>query len=305
MEIGVIYIIVNPNGRIYIGQTENFRKRISQYKEMEKLDKLKQPIIGESIKKYGLDKHNIDILENNIAEDDLNFRESYWIEFFKSNCYKYPNLRGMNCTEGGDFTAISDEVKRKLSENSKSNIEIYQYDLDGNFIKEWRSATFASKELKVGRKGIQNCLDKIAKTSANSQWSFTKCENVGKYIKTGRSKPVNQILNGEIVKTWESCNDAYRNGFSPECIRKVCIGKSKTHKGFEWSYVNENDINISDCNPGIKKQVECIYKNQEIILFNGIKEASDTLGISRTVIQSICTGYIKQKDDYTLNYKKL
>lgn len=305
MEIGVIYIIVNPNGRIYIGQTKNFKKRISQYKEMEKLDKLKQPIIGESIKKYGLDKHNIDILENNISENNLNSRELYWIEFFKSNYYKYPNLKGMNCTDGGDVTIMSEETKQKISENSKKNIEINQYDLDGNFIKTWRSANFASKELKVGRKGIQNCLDKLSKTSANSQWSFIKCENIGKCDKLSNSKPINQILKGKIIKTWESCNDASRSGFSPECIRKVCIGKNKTHKGFEWSYVNENDINISEHNPGIKKQIECIYKNHEIKLFDGAKEASEILNISKETIRLICTGHTKQKDDYILNYKKL
>ena len=41
----------------------------------------------------------------------------------------------MNCTDGGDVTIMSEETKQKISENSKKNIEINQYDLDGNFIK--------------------------------------------------------------------------------------------------------------------------------------------------------------------------
>ena len=169
MENNLVYKITNPKGRIYIGQTTNFQKRKSRYKEMEKWDKFKQPIIGASIKKYGLAAHTISIIEENIELENLNEREIYWIEFYKSNNYKYPELLGMNCTCGGDVQIMEEITKEKLSVNSKNNVEIYQYALNGLFIQSFRSATFAAKQLNCTSRGIQSCLDNHAKTAYNYQ----------------------------------------------------------------------------------------------------------------------------------------
>lgn len=49
--------------------------------------------------------------------------------------------------------------------------------------------------------------------------------------------PVAQILNGEIVATFDSASDAERaTGISSSSIRKVCLGrpKFKTAGGYEW-----------------------------------------------------------------------
>jgi hypothetical protein len=47
---------------------------------------------------------------------------------------------------------------------------ILQYDLEGNFIKEWESASLAINELKC--KGIPNALTGISKTANNSIWKY-------------------------------------------------------------------------------------------------------------------------------------
>ncbi len=42
---------------------------------------------------------------------------------------------------------------------------------------------------------------------------------------------------GNLVNTWGSTMEAERNGYCSVCIGSVCRGgKSKTHKGFKWSY---------------------------------------------------------------------
>jgi hypothetical protein len=53
-----------------------------------------------------------------------------------------------------------------------------------------------------------------------------------------RSKPVEQLKDGVVVKRWESSNAAGRAGFSQTHISKCCNGvpKYKTHKGYEWRY---------------------------------------------------------------------
>ena len=54
---------------------------------------------------------------------------------------------------------------------SKS-IPIIQYDLEGNFIKEWLSAKIASRELNISDSGINQCLKNKNKTSKGYVWKY-------------------------------------------------------------------------------------------------------------------------------------
>ena len=47
-------------------------------------------------------------------------------------------------------------------------------------------------------------------------------------------------LDGNLIKIYLSCADAARQnpGFYPNLISNVCNGKSKTHKGFIWKYID-------------------------------------------------------------------
>ena len=54
------------------------------------------------------------------------------------------------------------------------------------------------------------------------------------------SKKVCQYtLDGELVKIWDSMNEAERNGFNHTNICQCCKGQKKTHKGFIWEYYEE------------------------------------------------------------------
>jgi len=297
---GVIYKITNPNSRIYIGQTKNFKKRLGHYKEMENLEKLKQPIIGNSIKKYSFDNHIIEIIEECDCFEKLNERESFWIEYYKSNCYKYPELRGMNCSDGGDVIQLEDITKQKLSEQSKSNIEIHQYDLEGFYISSWRSTNFAVKELKVPRGSLQKCLKGLSHTSGGFQWSYTKKLKIDsvKYKNSNISNKVNQILNNEIIKVWESYKELEKFGFTSSSIKKACENKTQ-YKEFYWQLANIEP----NKNTGLKKSVICTFENGEILEFTCKKEVVDFLKLKEGTVKNILLGYTKQKKEFTLKYK--
>lgn len=57
--------------------------------------------------------------------------------------------------------------KGQILANSKS---INQYDLEGNFIRDWESATIAGKELNLHLVSIRNCVRGITKTSGGYIW---------------------------------------------------------------------------------------------------------------------------------------
>ena len=109
-----IYIITNPTGKVYIGQSANIENRIQRYHAKTCKD---QPLLYNSIIKYGWDQHQWDILEVCQLEK-LNDRERYYIAKFQSN--KRPT--GLNLTSGGqDYFFHSAEVRLKMSAAQKGN----------------------------------------------------------------------------------------------------------------------------------------------------------------------------------------
>ena len=91
-----IYKITFPNGKCYIGLSNNIRKRIWKHNHDDyKLGR----VVGNAIHKYGEIKE-FEVLEEIPAKnrDLMNKRERYWINYYHSNDRKF----GYNMTEGGD-----------------------------------------------------------------------------------------------------------------------------------------------------------------------------------------------------------
>ena len=55
------------------------------------------------------------------------------------------------------------------------------------------------------------------------------------------SKQVGAYRNGELVMSFPSLNEVRRQGFHQGNVAACCNGKRKTHKGFQWKYINEKE----------------------------------------------------------------
>ena len=115
-----IYKITSPSKKVYIGQSVDIENRFYSYR---KLYCKKQPILYRSLLKYGVEKHNFEILcECDVNE--LNEKERYY-----QDLYCVLNKSGLNCilTKASDRSGtISDETRKKLSEakiGKKKSIE--------------------------------------------------------------------------------------------------------------------------------------------------------------------------------------
>ena len=75
-----IYKITNPEGKIYIGKSKNIEKRFSDYK---RLDCKNQPLIFQSLAKYGWLNHKFEIIEE-CSVNLLFERENFFIEKFNT-----------------------------------------------------------------------------------------------------------------------------------------------------------------------------------------------------------------------------
>lgn len=104
-----IYKITSPTGKVYIGQSVDISKRWESYKNNNSKG---QPKIFNSLKKYGVENHQFDIIEYCHIED-LNCSERFWQDEFK-----VLGKNGLNCLLqecGEERRVVSEETKRKLS----------------------------------------------------------------------------------------------------------------------------------------------------------------------------------------------
>ena len=91
--MGVIYKITNLiNGKSYIGQTNNFQRRMREHQNTKD-----NYAIHLAIQKYGKDAFSYEIIEH-CNDDILDEREIYWINFYKTHITE----EGYNMTFGGD-----------------------------------------------------------------------------------------------------------------------------------------------------------------------------------------------------------
>lgn len=87
MIICGIYKITSPTGRVYIGQSKDIHNRWMGYKRC----RLHQTRLYYSLKKYGPDSHNFEILES-CSSDKLNEREIFYILDYRNNGHKLLNI---------------------------------------------------------------------------------------------------------------------------------------------------------------------------------------------------------------------
>ena len=96
--------------------------------------------------------------------------EKYWIEQFRQWGF---NLQNGN-KGGGGLSILSEEHKGKISKNNigKNIKNVLQYDLEGNFIREWSSINQIEKELNIQSSLIVSCLKYRSQTSYNYIWRY-------------------------------------------------------------------------------------------------------------------------------------
>ena len=115
----------------------------------------------------------------------------------------------------------------------RNKCKIYQYSLEGNFIREWESQKEASKTLGINSSQISNAL-RNKTVYHNSQWRFEYVNNIDPIeIKPVKKRVLQYDLDGNFIKEWESyteCRKEYKN------VGHCLSGKIKTCKGYRFVY---------------------------------------------------------------------
>lgn len=236
---GYIYKIYNTeNDKIYIGQTRrSIDIRWKQHLLSSKSDKDKNTVLYRAMNKYGVDKFNIQLIQEYSFESKeelikiLNEEEIKYIS--KYNSIK-PN--GYNMQLGG----------KSPTESLKQPVD--QYSLDGKLLNSYESLSEAcsSSDKKLNYKHISECCRGKLYTSGGYVWRWTG-EPFDKYDTSDkRYVPIDQYSkDGVFIKHYNSCADATYEVFGKvdksysSHIVSCCRGQRKTAYGFVWRYKNE------------------------------------------------------------------
>ena len=109
-----IYKIENlVNGKIYIGQSTNIKKRWATHRTRPFNPNSKQydSLLYRAIRKYGLENFRFVVLEETLIEE-LDNREKYWIEYYES----HNKEKGYNLTDGGSSATFAILTKEQVDE---------------------------------------------------------------------------------------------------------------------------------------------------------------------------------------------
>ena len=152
------------------------------------------------------------------------------------------------------ISKYSGDFQWKYYSGDESNIEaverkektIYQFDLQGNLVKVWKSATDASKQFSnatSARVAINNnCRNKVNK-AYGYYWSY-KC--IFNYKETRGKSVAKYNDDGELLDIYDSIKEAAEanNIKTSSNIIAAISGKQKRCGGFRWRYFYGNTSNI-------------------------------------------------------------
>ena len=233
-----IYKIINPKGKIYIGQSIDIEYRFYSYKKIIRCKSQKK--LYNSLVKYGADNHTFSIIEECDVKM-LNERERYWQEY-----YEVIN-NGLNLKLTGyedRLVFFSDETKDKI----KQGLKKYFQNLTDEEKSEIYGKSSLSRKGKPGNRKGSKVSDetkekiKLSMVGRNITWG----DKISKKLKgkpnlknRGKgNKPIIQFdKENNKIKEWNSISEASNETKIPfNSISNNLVGRCKSSGGFIWKY---------------------------------------------------------------------
>lgn len=243
-NVSGIYLINFPNGKVYIGLSNNIKRRIREHN----LDS-RQPVLFSAIQKYGK-IYEFDILEEINPQDRelLLLKEIEYIKQYKSNDKSF----GYNLTPGGNSYMKIYNPNALFSEADLKNIK---NDLEQEILSEAEIAEIYN----CCRNTIQQINTGI--TYFNPEWKYPLRKN--KKTQNGENNPNSKVKDFQVDRIIKALQD---NKLSMKEISKLencssslvsSINNGKTHYNPDYSYPIRK-------NKAIKNYLK--FTNEEIFL---------------------------------------
>lgn len=241
MKSGIYRIINTVNTKSYIGQSVNVKKRWKSHLNSYRCKRGEHPALHNAFDKYGINCFVFEVLCK-APKEYLNKLEFYFIKKFKTHISKH----GYNCDSGGHGGGVSNPV--------------YQFTLNGKFIKEYGSTGVAYRKTGVIQSSIYSCCKLDRGHAGGFLWTQDKSkiqDHINNYKKTlekQKNKRVIEVsvyqvsLQGKVIKKHDSIKKASQETGAKNII--ACLNNKRlTSGGFVWvKKVSKIDLVINRLN---------------------------------------------------------
>lgn len=267
--------------QVYIGITTNtLEYRMAQHKRAA--NEGKEYHFYNAIRKYGFDDFIFEIIEDNIDSiEELNKREQYWIAYYNSYEDGYNSTRGgdgvlrrddelimklfiegysvkeicslTGCTRNTIYRSFKNQNLTDINNERKNQNTslrcakpVLQYDLYGNLIKEWPSATSVAKE-GFSETMVSHVCRQQQLTAHGYLWKYKDDERpIEEWVQLNNQrrtsgkpkKPIYQFdLNHSLINEFESAAAAAK-ALNIKDKSNICAAARKHIKayGYYWEY---------------------------------------------------------------------
>lgn len=272
-----IYMHQNKiNGKVYVGQT----KQSLRHRWNNGYGYIGSPYFYHAIQKYGWDNFEHILLEDGLTKEKADEREQHYIQYYNSCNQEF----GYNISKGG--SGLTGATKY---------IDIYQYSLEGYFIKHYKEISNILQEYPdYSASTIRSAYDEIIQTAYGYQWkSYFKekidsIEDFKDRVAKLKGKVVYKYdLFGNFICSYDSVKKAATLlGIGESGILKTCHYQQKSYMGYQWKFVYAEKI------PPVEIFVYAQYDVSGSLLnvYNDLKEATDKTNIGKSTIINCYSG---------------
>lgn len=126
-------------------------------------------------------------------------------------------------------------LKGRFGVDSMTHKKVYQYTLNGEFIKEWACMSDAWRFYKIDSGSMTRACQGKSSSAGGFIWRYEKVDV--QPLKPRKRKVLQYDLDGNFIKEWDTISDAARTyKTSTGRICSCLCGNTKKCKGFVWKY---------------------------------------------------------------------
>lgn len=155
-----VYKLTNPENSSYVGCSYDLKRRLENYKTINK-SCIRQRLLYESLKKHGYEAHRVEILDKFTSDSNrASGKEIFWIRSNMSNRNKWPEMNGLNLSDGGRGSrgmVLSEDRKRVIGDINRGQPMSEERK---KFLSDYGKANPSRGML--GKKHTENCKERMS-----------------------------------------------------------------------------------------------------------------------------------------------
>ena len=145
-------------------------------------------------------------------------------------------IYGKYATSGFWFLKEGETIESYLDGSIKNSPKIYQYNVNGDFIKVYENIKVLKKEFKCNKKDLERAI-KNSDKFFDYYWSYSRYDNIlleNPELEQKTPRKVYQFtLEGDFIREWDSITECKKQFPS---VLQVCLGKRNHCHKFKFSF---------------------------------------------------------------------